>query len=255
LDFGVADKPIRDDFIDGSDEWRWVDTRTQWHTCCQDIKGFFFMSHGYKMLPAGIQLQIVSPILLPLAFAVENPSHTASEHSSFLVSASVAPSPTPLEDQKSSGRVTAAVCGSPAVVFAHHGLLEKLGRFPSADPMFCNFLEDETVRSHCENGPQHSGVVNDCGSISGKEAICECYFYLYTFGLTHFGATTAARSSATCYPAPKFKELVGSGWKDWTCAELVASTYMLLACDHLKVLKAATCEIRGYHIYIYITVL
>ena len=217
------------------------------------------MSHGYKMLPAGIQLQIVSPILLPLAFAVENPSHTASEHSSFLVSASVAPSPTPLEDQKSSGRVTAAVCASPAVVFAHHGLLEKLGRFPSADPMFCNFLEDETVRSHCENGPQHSGVVNDCGSISGKEAICECYFYLYTFGLTHFGATTAARSSATCYPAPKFKELVGSGWKDWTCAELVASTYMLLACDHLKVLKAATsplelmwtCEIRGYHRYIY----
>ena len=202
------------------------------------------MSHGYKMLPAGIQLQIVSPILLPLAFAVENPSHTASEHSSFLVSASVAPSPTPLEDQKSSGRVTAAVCASPAVVFAHHGLLEKLGRFPSADPMFCNFLEDETVRSHCENGPQHSGVVNDCGSISGKEAICECYFYLYTFGLTHFGATTAARSSATCYPAPKFKELVGSGWKDWTCAELVASTYMLLACDHLKVLKAATSPLE-----------
>lgn len=50
-----------------------------------------------------------------------------------------------LKDQKSSGRVTAAVCASPAVVFAHHGLLE---------------------------------------------------------------------SSATCYPAPKFKELVGSGWKD-----------------------------------------
>ena len=30
------------------------------------------------------------------------------------------------EEQKSSGRLTAAVCASPAVVFAHHGLLEPL---------------------------------------------------------------------------------------------------------------------------------
>ena len=94
----------------------------------------------------------------------------------------MAPSPTALEDQKSSGRVTAAVCASPAVVFAHHGLLEQLGRFPSADPMFCHFFEDETVRSHCENyigTGFEPGVVNDCGSISGKEAICECYFLIY----------------------------------------------------------------------------
>ncbi|CAJ1408886.1 unnamed protein product [Effrenium voratum] len=50
-----------------------------------------------------------------------------------------------LKEQKSSGRLTAAVCASPAVVFAHHGLLEK---------------------------------------------------------------------SATSYPAPQFKELVGDKWED-----------------------------------------
>ncbi|CAK9095344.1 unnamed protein product [Durusdinium trenchii] len=50
-----------------------------------------------------------------------------------------------LQEQKLSGRLTCAVCASPAVVFAQHGLLE---------------------------------------------------------------------SSATCYPAPKFKEMVGSSWKD-----------------------------------------
>ncbi|CAJ1454162.1 unnamed protein product [Effrenium voratum] len=52
-----------------------------------------------------------------------------------------------LKEQKSSGRLTAAVCASPAVVFAHHGLLEK---------------------------------------------------------------------SATSYPAPQFKELVGDKWEDGT---------------------------------------
>ncbi|CAE7529972.1 DJ1C [Symbiodinium natans] len=50
-----------------------------------------------------------------------------------------------LKVQKESGRLTAAVCASPAVVFAHHGLVD---------------------------------------------------------------------NSATCYPAPKFKELVGPGWQD-----------------------------------------
>ena len=47
--------------------------------------------------------------------------------------------------------------------------------------MFSNFLEDEKVRSGCENDIDtgfESGIINECGSICDKEAICGCHFLL-----------------------------------------------------------------------------